>query len=175
MALIVEDGTGKPDAESYISVAEATTYHSDRGNAAWALLASDTAREQLLRKSTEYMVQAYRLRWLGSRTTDAQRLDWPRAWVALRDSPSPYAASPGYVANNVVPSEVKAACAELALSASTGALAPNIGRTKSEVQVGEIAVKYDETSSEYTRYRAVDMMLGIYLNGSGAMVNLVRT
>lgn len=49
MSLVTEDGTAKADAESYCTVAFATTYHSDRGNAAWAALASDTVREQLLR------------------------------------------------------------------------------------------------------------------------------
>jgi hypothetical protein len=35
MALIVEDGTGKATAESYCTVAEATTYHTNRGNSSW--------------------------------------------------------------------------------------------------------------------------------------------
>ena len=35
MALEVEDGTGKSTAESYISVADATTYHTARGNSTW--------------------------------------------------------------------------------------------------------------------------------------------
>lgn len=32
MPLIVEDGTGLPDAEAYISVADADAYHDARGN-----------------------------------------------------------------------------------------------------------------------------------------------
>ena len=35
MSLIVEDGTGLSTAESFISVADATTFHTDRGNSAW--------------------------------------------------------------------------------------------------------------------------------------------
>ena len=35
MSLICEDGSGKSDSESYISVAFASTYHTARGNAAW--------------------------------------------------------------------------------------------------------------------------------------------
>ena len=35
MSLVTEDGTGLPTAESYISVADATTYHTARGNAVW--------------------------------------------------------------------------------------------------------------------------------------------
>ena len=36
MALIVEDGTAKSDAESFISGTDADTYFSKRGNATWA-------------------------------------------------------------------------------------------------------------------------------------------
>ena len=36
MAIVTEDGTGKADAESYISVADASTYHAARGNTEWA-------------------------------------------------------------------------------------------------------------------------------------------
>jgi len=35
MALVTEDGTGLSTAESYISVADATTYHTARGNSTW--------------------------------------------------------------------------------------------------------------------------------------------
>ena len=52
MSLVVEDGTGKADAESYISVADADTYHSNRGNTDWAALTT-TEKEQLLRGATD--------------------------------------------------------------------------------------------------------------------------
>lgn len=35
MSLIVEDGTGLPDAESYASVAFADAYFTARNNSAW--------------------------------------------------------------------------------------------------------------------------------------------
>jgi len=38
MALVTEDGTGLSTAESYISVADATTYHTARGNSSWNYL-----------------------------------------------------------------------------------------------------------------------------------------
>src|SRR6266850_1608568 len=120
MALVVEDGTGLAAAESYASVAEADQYHSDRGNAAWAPLAT-AAKEQALRKATEYMVQVYRQRWASFRTTFVQALDWPRAWVPLIDAPGPYGRWTAYVPYNVVPAEVKRACSELALVSLAGA------------------------------------------------------
>lgn len=175
MPLIVEDGTARADAESYSSVAEATAYHAARGNAAWAALADDTVREQLLRKATEYMQQAYRNRWASFRVTSTQALDWPRAYVPIPDAPYGYGSSSAYVPNNIVPVEVKRACAELALTASTGALAADLDRTTKREVVGPIEVEYDTTSPEYKRYRAVDMMLEPYLTGSSSTARLVRT
>jgi len=35
MSIVVEDGTGLATAESYISVADAVTYHTARGNSTW--------------------------------------------------------------------------------------------------------------------------------------------
>lgn len=174
MPLIVEDGTGLASADSYISVADATTYHADRGNAAWASLASDTIREQHLRKATEYMQQVYRSRWLSFRVTSTQALDWPRAWVRLDDAPAGYGSAMGFVPNNVVPVEVKRACAELALASIDGALAPPLERAASKETVGPISVEYDTNSPEYKRFRNVDMLLSIYLGGSSANAKLIR-
>lgn len=174
MPLVVEDGSARADAEAYITVAEATAYFAARGNAAWAAIASDTIREQLLRTAADYMQQAYRSRWVASRVTATQALDWPRAWVKLPDAPSGYGAWAAFVPNNVVPVEVKRANAELALIASTGALAPNLTRSKLRTKVGPIEVEYDKGAPEYTRFRSVDMLLAPYLGGSSVNVGLVR-
>lgn len=78
MALIVEDGTGLAAAEAYASVAEADTYHTARGReATWTDLDADV-KERALRLATDYMQQAYRSLWAGTRKTTAQALDWPR-------------------------------------------------------------------------------------------------
>lgn len=173
MALIVEDGTGKADAESYIGVADATTFHVNRGNTAWAALASDTIREQRLRVATEYMTGAYRLRWKGSRATTAQALDWPRSMVERPDFE--YAGVNGYTTidgsyyfpADEVPVEVARACAMLALYSITADLAPNVGRLKSRVKVGPIETEYVSGSSALTRYTAVDDLLKPFLASAG--------
>jgi hypothetical protein len=171
MALEVEDGTGKANAESFVSVAEASAYHSARGNAAWAALASDEVREQCLRRATDYMQQMYRTRWAGWRKSAAQALEWPRDGV-LRDNLYPY---PTYYADNIVPTEVKNACAELALKAASAALAPDLDRAKASVTVGPLSVTYDPTSPEAKRYRAAEAMIIHLLSDSGNSVRLVRT
>lgn len=174
MPLIVEDGTGLANAEAYISAVNASAYHAARGNAAWAALATDALREQYLRLAVDYMQQAYRIRWAGSRTTTVQALDWPRSWVPQVDAPAPYRNYPGYILPNFIPAEVKNANCELALSAISGALAPAITRLKASVKVGPIDVTYDKDAPEYTRFRNVDMMLRIYLMGNAAMAYLTR-
>lgn len=175
MALVVEDGTGLANAESYTSVAEATTYHADRGNAAWAAVANDGIREQLLRKATAYMQQNYRLRWASFRTTSTQALDWPRAWVPMPDAPYGYGSWAAYVPFNVVPTEVKRACSEMALLAIAGDLNPPLERATASEKVGEIAVTYDLRAVEYKRYRAIDQILSPYLTAGASTMKLVRS
>ena len=178
MALVVEDGTGKADAESYISVSDASAYHTARGNAAWAALASDTVREQCLRKATDYMLQNYRDSWKGARMTATQALDWPRGNVYT--TPFINGASNEYpylVADDIVPTEVKKACAELALKASAAALNPDLAKDIISQTVGPISTTYSASSPQQKRYRAIDMMLRPYLTAlpGGCNAAVVRT
>jgi hypothetical protein len=165
MALVTEDGTGLANAESYISVADATTRHSAFGNAAWAALASDTVREQYLRQATAYMVQAYRERWTGYRLTETQALDWPRFDVCVDGYP---------VATDEVPADVANACADLALKAASDTLAPDLERAVVRKKIGPLETEYSPHSPQAKRYRAIDMALAPYLKGSSAMAMLVR-
>lgn len=168
MAIVTEDGTAKADAESYCSVASATAYHAARGNAAWAALASDTVREQLLRKATDYMVQVYLLRWVGHRTTSTQALDWPRMWVPLPSDPFG-----NYYANNVIPAAVANACAELALKANAGALIADEGQQVKRQKVGSIEVEFQDYSRATKTYRAIDNLLAPLL-GTGGGLRMLR-
>jgi hypothetical protein len=175
VALITEDGTGKADAESYISVADAMTYHAARGNAAWAALSSDAVREQLLRKAAEYMQATYRTRWAGYRKTVTQALDWPRYEVPVFDAPGGYGVLPAYVNSTIIPVEVQRACAELALKASSADLLADQSQGVKSKTVGSIAIVYDERSNRSKQYVAIDRMLRPYLSGSDSMLKVVRS
>jgi hypothetical protein len=175
VALIVEDGTQVAGAESYISVSGADTYFSNRGGATWSALATTAIKEQSLRKATDYMEGAYRDRWLGTRVSVVQVLSWPRAWVQIRDVPVGYGAFGSYLQPNVVPAEVKQACAELALLASAQDLAPPLSRGKLQVTAGPVVIQYDPNSPEYLRFRGVELRLSAWLRTSGSsMTKLVR-
>jgi len=166
MAIIVEDGTGLSTAECYISVADATTYFSNRGITTWAAIASDALREAALRKSTDYMTATYRDRWEGVRYTEDQALDWPRSGV-VRDSWA--------VGYDEVPVEVERACAELALKAVSAELNPDLKQNRLSVTVVPIKTEYDKNSPQWKRYRAIDMMLAPFLKtGGGCSVRLER-
>jgi hypothetical protein len=166
MALVVEDGTGKATAESYISVADAGTYHTNRGNTAWAALTSDTVREQYLRKATEYMDFTYQ--WTGDRTyPTVQALDWPRTGVTLKGDA---------IDDEEIPELIKRACAELALKVASGELAADLTQGVISQTVGPISVTYDQNSPQRTRYAQVEAMLAPLLTAGGStnMMKLAR-
>lgn len=171
MSLIVETGSNVNGAESYISVADATTYHANRGNTAWAALASDTVREQCLRRATDFIEQRYRMYWDGYKKYATQVLSWPRTFVygepvLYGDSNLPY---PQLISDTIVPTEVKNACAELALKASTytDGLLPDVTDLITEETIGPITTKYDKRSPVSPQYKAIDAMLAVYLKDGG--------
>lgn len=164
MSLIPEDGTGLANAESYVSLAGATARHAALDNTNWALL-STAEMESALRRATQYMLQAYRTRWIGDRLNGTQALDWPR-WNVWVDG---YPVSP-----SIVPADIANACADLALKAAAGDLNADLTRGVVREKVGPLETEYDRNSPQSVRYRAIDMALSAYLKGSSAMATLVR-
>lgn len=169
MALIVEDGTIVAGAESYISVANADSYHDKRGNSAWDAVAD---KEAMLRRATDYMVQNYRASWKGVRVSANQALDWPRSAVYLQGT-SIYPETA--LSSSVVPLEIQNACAELALRAAAEDLNPDLDRAVVSETVGPISTTYDAHSAQKKRFLAVDAMLRPYLKSSGPCADVVRT
>jgi DnaT-like ssDNA binding protein len=179
MAIVVEDGTGKADAETYIGVTDADAYHAARANTSWAALTTPN-KEAYLRRAAEYMVQVYRMRWKGTRVKSTQALDWPRAWVIREDFYNTSLTPPDSVDGNFyypsdeVPTEVVRACAELALKAAAGELAPDLDRPTLSETVGPISVTYAAGSREVVKYRAIDNLLAPLLSGDGNSLKVVR-
>lgn len=163
MSLVVENGTGLANAESYISVADANTRHTAFGNTAWT--GTDAVKEAAIRRATAYMLQAFRTRWTGERLTQAQALDWPRYDVCIDGFP---------VATDEVPADIANACADLALKALSDTLAPDLERAVVRKKIGPLETEYDAYSPQAKRYRAIDLMLAPYLRGASAMATLVR-
>jgi hypothetical protein len=171
MALIVEDGTGLSTAESYISVADATTYFTSYKSATdlatWT--GSSTAVQELaLRRGAQYMLSCYRTRWLGDRMSGTQALDWPRA-SALVDG--------YYVDSTAVPTEIKRAQCELAFAALTGELQSNVTAGDANIASESNSVGSLSQSATYlggkttqVRYTLADRLLAAYLFFSSDVV-----
>ena len=74
--LIKEDGSAKPDANSYASVAEGDTYHEAHLYAtAWTAATPET-KEKALLMATRLIDGQYQFH--GFRATSTQALQWPR-------------------------------------------------------------------------------------------------
>lgn len=172
MSLIVEDGTGRADAESYASVPEADAHHAALGNeASWLDLDTDV-KEVALRKAANFMRQVYRPRWAGTRVRYEQRLDWPRYGVMVD----------GFaVLSNTVPQDVKEACIELAFRSAQGEeLLPDQEAGNSQVKrekIGPLDTEYFENSvGAAERFQSVTAMLTPYFGATGGsgMMKVVR-
>lgn len=163
MALIVESGVGLPDAEAYISVAEADAYFAARGNAAWGAL-NTAAKEAALRLGADYMEAAYGPKWKGERVSDTQALSWPRGGV-------------DGVADDVVPVAVQRANAELAVRSISGPLMADQGAQVKSETVGPISVTYADGARQGMSYTAVDALLRAagLLCGTANLIPVVRS
>jgi hypothetical protein len=158
VALDVEDGTGRATAESYLSVADADTYHAAHGApSAWSGSSTDQ-KEAALRSATEYLDQVYGEDFQGERKTLTQRLYFPRYDVYVDETSQPH---------DQLPRQLKEACAELALRArtETDGLIPDIaepGAIASEsVKVGPIeeSKTYVGGRSQVKLFRKVDLIV----------------
>jgi hypothetical protein len=177
VALTVETGQAASDADSYVSLTDAAAHHTAFGNAAWAALASDTVREQYLRRATQHMVQEYRTRWAGSRKTTTQALDWPRYDVPIKDAPSYFGGGWQYgiyYSSDTVPREIGIACAELALRAIDGPLTADLEASVKREKVGPIETEYVRGSATQTRFEAVDNLLRPFLRGTAGTLWVER-
>lgn len=164
MALIVETGAGLANAESYASVAAATVYHANFGNAAWDNADSEV-QESALRRATAYIDSNYRFK--GERYSAEQALAWPRYGVVVD----------GYeLAYSAIPSRLVHATCELALRALTGGLIDDVTAQYVEsVKVGPIERTMSAPANGgQRRFAAVDSLLRDLVRGGNSSVAVVR-
>lgn len=161
---------GSPDADSYISSADAATYHAAHGNDGW--LDGDTAAwDQALRRATIFLDGSYRGKWKGRKTNivliaggspPEQALAWPRCGVTDEDG--------SLIADDVIPRVLGYACAEVALQelASPGSMFPQIGQATKMEKVGPIQVEYIPGSEPGVELTIVSNLLDGLLIGNGS-------
>lgn len=190
MAFLVEDGTGLPNSNSYVSVADANTYFTDRAMAGFP---SDlTAAQAALIQATDYIdrrfggafvwdqlqpgVQA--LEWPRYQSTSGTGWDWPYGPQPI--DPTPPTSSP-------LPPQLVKACCEYAFRAAKAALAPDPEVDPSGYEVTQKMTKVGpiETLTRYatagpgsmrqllTPYPIADMLLRSLLI-SGGVTRVIR-
>jgi hypothetical protein len=164
MAFIAEDGTGLANANSLISVEDADTYFSDRGNTEWDALTTASKQAALI-KATDYLnAKAF----IGYNKTNTQSLKFPR------ELESYYSIYSG-VDISEMPAPILNAVCELALAATDSELYSDVttsGNVKSESKsldgVGSKTVEYMPVSSVSAsnmenKYGKVESLIKPYL------------
>ena len=151
MSLIIENGQGLDNAESYIDLAYLQTYATKRG------LDITGITESNIIKAMDYFESAYQFK--GTKLVETQALAFPR------------------LINGVVeyPARVKNAICELTIKSKSAELLADSERLTTSEKVGEIEVHYSEYSKDETNYKFVINLIMPWLLGSGISGSLVRT
>ena len=194
MAFVVEDGTGLTNSNSYISVADADTYFSDRNNTVWAAL-STTQKEAYLIQATQYIDAVYSDRFSNIKLKSTQALEFPRI-CAMVYNPS-YMLSGNYGYNStyylnvdapecdyvydltgsgtpIFPDKLLQATAEMALKANSGDLLLDEEQRVIREKVGPLETEYSQYASQRKKYVLVDNLLKKYLSIGPSSTKVTR-
>lgn len=171
MAIVVEDGTGLADAETYVSVADCVAYLDGRNRPAWGLL-TDPEKEASLRVAAEYLDAKYGPRLQGSRLLVTQALYWAREGVSFDGitwDPAP------------LPVNLVRACCEAAALSGTGTdLFEPLDRGGQVVEKLEIVgplterTKWAGSAPVGTSYPAIDRLMGPLCDSGTIIGSVVR-
>lgn len=148
--------------DTYLSVADADTYWSNRNNSTWSA-ASTAEKEAALREATQFIDGAYE--FIGQIVTSSQLLAFPRSGLEIRSGNFKY----GFINNVTIPFMVENATAELALEALSGRLLQSQergGRVKRE-KIGQVEIEYADFAPSNKTYDFVTIILRPLLVSSG--------
>lgn len=113
--MVVEDGTGLSNANSYVTTTEAEDYLSVKSATAFALWDAELEQENYLMWATRLLDQ--RANFQGSKSVSTSALRWPRTGVRDRDGIS--------LAYDEIPPAIKAAVIEIAFNLVSKAVDPS--------------------------------------------------
>lgn len=141
MSLVVEDGSGLANADSYVSLADASTIATSFGLTFAISGGDEPLAEAALRRATVWLDASYRHRFSGwKRRYRAQALEWPRQGAYDTNS------IPQYIPEDQVPVEIRRATVIAAVreKASPGSLSPDItpGEITKRLKVGSYEEEY---------------------------------
>lgn len=164
---VVEDGTGKSTATSYVSVEEADDIASlnIHSASAWSALTLQTKQSLLMYVSRALDARAL---WNGEKAVEMQALEWPRKDVKDRYGNELSSSSVPY---NVRWAVVELAKANIASDRLTTAVPPN---AVSEVKVDTITIKYADAAQIAAEQFKMPEIVSDLLRGYGSVRNNPR-
>lgn len=174
MAITIDPSVGGSASNSFVTLAEMTTYMEGRLNSdAFDDATADNQNRALAEATRELSALA----WLGYRTTDTQALAWPREWVRNIDDPNL-----DYYDNATIPERVKRATYELALAFLKAGTTDIVSldtslNIRSEEIGGAISTSYYEAHDRIkgmARYPAVTREITALLAGQGVTTHVTR-
>ena len=140
--LVIEDGSGMSNSESYIDVTFADAYFLKRGITQWAGL---TNKESLIIRAMDYIENNYT--YQGTKLVSTQSLQFPRLICG----------------ETVYPIALKNAVCELALKSNEEDLLADTDKTTIREKVGTLEVEYDPNQDNIKSYNYVNKLLAPYL------------
>jgi hypothetical protein len=176
LALVVEDGTGLADSNSYVSTDYVRNYAAFRGV---SLPADDDALIPFMINAMDWL-EAYADDFIAAAVSDTQALSWPRLWPVtppVYDYGFGFGEIPGFgfdsvsgIGFQVCPGSSINAQAALAVINSTGqSLSPvDKGAFVISKKVGPLETKYSERlSTGVPTFSLVDKLIANYLEDKG--------
>jgi len=168
---IVEDGSGKGDANAFLSVVEADQIMENYGASADWSAADNTVKENGIREATRFMNMQYV--WKGWRVYTTQSLQWPRSEC--------YDDEDNIVNSEIVPERVKEACAYLALKVVEGRTlledlenAATVKRTKDVIGPLTEEIEYVKGEEAGVNWQVADKLVMPYIEKKSFLSNLYR-
>lgn len=171
MALVVEDGTGLSNADSYVSINDARVEANALG---LSLPANTTDAESALRNGARY-VNGFEGRFSGSRLVDDQALSFPR-----EDSIKCFGTNCIDIASNAIPRDLKLGQVLAAVEYGKGVdVTPNDDglSIQSEEVTGAVKVQYfdnGKTGADVTLTASINAIKPLMVVGGGLTARTVR-
>ena len=162
--MIVEDGTGLPNADSYVSIEFADSYFSARGVTDWTAL-TQAKKEVALICATDYIDNVFQ--WYGKKQFEGQSLRFPR--VNIKD----------YEGEDIVgvPNCLKQAVCDTALMSANGTTLFQTQNENGDVvsenitQLSFTYSKSEKSTTSKTLYDAINTKLrGLFKDSGNAQI-----
>lgn len=177
MDLIIEDGTGKTDANSYVTLAEAEAFHELQGSAEkWTALSADDKAKNLILAFMD-MEGMYRGKWIGQKHNPKQAAAWPRS-VKVGGDETLTDPDGVFIAVDEVPRPVKEAQLQVSLIRLNGGTFSMQTVTKDQYlkrkKVDVLEKEWSDKAPAQPRYPMIDNILFGYAAGAYSGVPMLQ-